>query len=77
MFIYFLQSYSTGDDEDMFRIKGGTKQILTALCSTFDSENQIKLGTVVKAITASKDGVRIDVKDKNGQIKACLQLKLH
>ena len=77
MFIYFLQSYSTGDDEDMFRIKGGTKQILTALCSTFHSENQVKLGTVVKAITASKDGVRIDVKDKDGQSKGCLQLKLH
>ena len=39
----------------MFRIKGGTKQVITALCSTFDQEARVKLGHVVTSMSSEKD----------------------
>ena len=66
---HFFQSYSTGDDDDMFRIKGGTKQIIDVLCSTFDHHNKVKLSSVVKSIKSSKHNIQVEVRDGGGEMK--------
>ena len=53
----------------MFRIKGGTKQVITALCSSFDHEARVKLGDVVTSMSSEKDEARVKVKTDNGSTK--------
>ena len=53
----------------MFRIKGGTSQILTALSSSFDSDDKIKLGTVVTSIKVVGDIVKVVTKSGDGSTK--------
>ena len=53
----------------MFRIKGGTNKIITALSSSFDSEDKIKLGTVVTSIKIVGDVVNVETKSADNEIK--------
>lgn len=56
----------------MFRIKGGTKQVITALCSSFDYEARVKLGHVVTSMSSEKEEARVKVKTDNGSTKVIL-----
>ena len=67
--------YSHGHS-DMFRIKGGTKQVITALCSTFDHEARVKLGHVVTSISTEKEEARVSVKTLNGSKKVTFSYTL-
>ena len=58
----------------MFRIKGGTKQVITALCATFDHEARVKLGHVVTSVSCEKEEARVTVKTENGSTKVTLIL---
>ena len=53
----------------MFRIKGGTDQIIKLLCSSFDHEKKIKLGNIVESIKVNKDCINVEVKNENGEAK--------
>ena len=61
----------------MFRIKGGTKQVITALCSTFDQEARVKLGHVVTSISTEKEEARVRVKTQNGSKKVTFSYTLN
>ena len=53
----------------MFRIKGGTDQIIKLLCSSFDHEKKIKLGNIVESIKVNKDCINVEVNNENGEAK--------
>ena len=53
----------------MFRIKGGTKQVLTALCTSFDHEARVKLGHVVSSVRAGRDEALVTVSAAPGETK--------
>ena len=61
IFYFSFQSYSSGDDEDMFRIKGGTRQLVAALSLGLDQE-RVKLGHAVSSLAATEAGVRVEAR---------------
>ena len=58
----------------MFRIKGGTKQVITALSAAFDHEARVKLGHVVTSVTCEKEEARVTVKTENSSTKVTFAL---
>jgi len=52
------KSYSTGEDDDMFRIKGGTAKLVETLYNTVDS-SKVVLGERVTKIVDTGDGVEV------------------
>ena len=58
----------------MFRIKGGTKQVIIALSATFDYEARVKLGHVVTSVSCEKEEARVTVKTENGSTKVTFTL---
>jgi len=52
------KSYSSGDDDDMFRIKGGTKQIVETLYESID-KSRVRLDEKVTEIKVCSSGVEV------------------
>jgi len=52
------KSYSTGEDDDMFRIKGGTSKLVATLFSRVDA-TKVRLGEKVTEIKDAGDGVEV------------------
>jgi len=61
------KSYSTGEDDDMFRIKGGTSKIVETLYNSID-KSKVRLGEKVTNIKVASDGVEVV---SNGQTFRC------
>lgn len=61
------KSYSSGEDDDMFRIKGGTSKIVETLYNSVD-KGTVRLGEKVTEIRADTDGVKVV---SNGQTFRC------
>jgi len=52
------KSYSTGEDDDMFRIKGGTTKLVETLYNSVD-KSKVKLGEKVTHIKVASDGIEV------------------
>jgi len=52
------KSYSSGDDDDMFRIKGGTRKIVETLYESMD-KSKVRLGEKVTEIKVTPSGVEV------------------
>lgn len=61
------KSYSSGEDDDMFRIKGGTSQLVETLYNSLD-KTKVRLGEKVTEIKVASDGVEVV---SNGETYRC------
>lgn len=61
------KNYSSGDDDDMFRIKGGTSKLVGTLYNYVD-KSKVRLGEKVTEIKVASDGVEVI---SNGQTFRC------